>query len=103
MNAQPNSHDPELEGVWLSDIEDQATNQLVGSVKMGFTTDGELIYVIQEETSQIIKMIYWTDGNLLYTDQPSKPNVEVTRYLVEGNNLVLDYNGDITKFKRQRD
>jgi hypothetical protein len=68
---------------------------------MTFTADGKLIYDIQEETHQIINMVYWIEGDLLYTDQPSKPNVEVTRYVINGNNLVLDYNGDITKFKRQ--
>jgi hypothetical protein len=69
---------------------------------MVFTTDGKLIYSIDsEESTQIINLVYETFEDTLITDQPSAPKKEYTQYYFESDDLlVLDYDGDKTKFQR---
>jgi hypothetical protein len=94
--------DKQLEGVWISDSEDETTRNSVGNVTMTFTKDGKLFYEVHEgDKVQRMNMVYWTNGDTLYSDQPSSPRQESTKYKIENNgSLTLEYEGTITKFKR---
>ncbi|WP_419803437.1 hypothetical protein [Mucilaginibacter sp.] len=95
--------DKNLEGVWISDIKDEATISNIGNVLMTFTNNGKLIYEIMDgDKLQRINMVYWTSGDTLYSDQPSSPKQESTKYMFDNEDtLVLEFGGDKTKFKRQ--
>jgi len=90
----------QLIGNWLSDLHDAETNNAIGNVKITFTADGELIYVIcGDNKNQIIHMTYAVDGNILITDQPSHPHIERTEYFfINENTLVLKFNGEESRF-----
>jgi hypothetical protein len=96
--------DKRLEGTWVSDMQDKATRDNIGDVKMIFTSDGKLVYEINTgNTLQKINMIWWTEGDTLFTDQPSHPRQESTKYTFENDNntLVLEFEGEKTRFKRK--
>ena len=91
--------DSRLEGIWISDI----IHETVERTTMTFTKDGKLIYDIWNgEKIQRILMTYRTDGNIIYSNQPSHPKEEKTKYnFTDLNTLILDFEGEISKFKRQ--
>jgi len=97
------THDKKLEGIWLSDMQDDATKKSIGNVRLSFTKDGKLLYdIINSETIQKMNLIYWTSDGFLYSDQPSNPKQERTKYRFDNDGtLILDYRGDITRFKKQ--
>ena len=72
-------------------------------VTMAFTSDGKLIYSIQAgDKTQIINLVYEVSGNQIITDQPSNPRREITGFSFEPSGiLVLDYNGEKTRFTRE--
>ena len=71
---------------------------------MVFTNDGKLIYSIHTGgKTQVINMVYEVSGDQIITDQPSSPRREVSKFSFEPNGiLVLDYNGEKTRFIRER-
>ena len=97
MNNQP-SAGPTLIGRW---------NQ-VGSGNeestMVFTNDGKLIYSIHTgDKTQVINMVYEVSGDQIITDQPAHPRKEISKFYFEPSGiLVLDYQGEKTRFMRER-
>ena len=82
--------DSKLLGSWIA-----------GSTKMTFTPNGKLSYEINEnEKVSIINMTYELSGDIILTNQPSHPRIERTRYNITDNILTLDYNGEISKYKK---
>jgi hypothetical protein len=71
-------------------------------VTMSFGLNGELVYTIDtEEKTQFINLVFEISEDTLITDQPSAPQKEYTKFYFESDNLlVLDYDGDQTKFQR---
>ena len=71
---------------------------------MVFTNDGKLIYSIHEgDRTQVMNLVYEVSGDQIITDQPSNPRKEVTKFYFEPNGiLVLDYQGEKTRFARER-
>jgi len=71
---------------------------------MVFTNDGKLIYSIHTGgKTQVINMVYEVSGDQIITDQPSSPRREASKFSFEPNGiLVLDYNGEKTRFIRER-
>ncbi|MCI1267235.1 MAG: hypothetical protein LKG19_11735 [Saprospiraceae bacterium] len=79
-----------LLGSWIAD-----------SIKMTFTSNGKLIYEISENDKvSIINMTYELSGDIILTNQPSHPRTEKTRYDITDNILTLDFNGEISKYKK---
>jgi hypothetical protein len=73
------------------------------NVTMAFTSDGKLVYSIYAgDKTQVINMVYEVSGNQIITDQPSNPRREISRFSFEPSGiLVLDYNGEKTRFTRE--
>jgi len=71
---------------------------------MVFTNDGKLIYSIHtSDKTQVINLVYEVSGDRIITDQPSNPRKEITRFSFEPSGiLVLDHEGDKTRFMRER-
>ena len=94
--------DDRLFGVWVSDVNDEITKKAVGRTSMTFTEDGKLFYETTESGKiQRINMIYWTIGDIIFTDQLSNPREEKTQYsFLDKNKLILNFNGQITKFNK---
>jgi len=95
--------DKRLQGIWTSDLNDEATKQSIGDVTITFTEDGKLIYDTHEtDKTQRINMIYWTSGDTIYTDQPSSPRQDKTQYsFPDKDQLVLAFSGQLTKYKKK--
>ena len=70
---------------------------------MAFTSDGQLVYSVHDgDKTQVIYMVYEVSGNQVITDQPSNPRREISKFSFEpGGILVLDYNGEKTRFTRE--
>ncbi len=70
---------------------------------MIFTNDGKLTYLIHTgDKTQVINLVYEVSGDQLITDQPSSPKREITKFSFEASDvIVLDYNGEKTRFKRE--
>jgi hypothetical protein len=91
--------DSRLFGNWTSDQTDEITKQTLGDVTMTFTPTGELIYKIEQSNRvQIINMTFWTEGEYVISDQPSSPRKERTRFIFEDENLILEFEGQKTRF-----
>lgn len=73
-------------------------------ITMEFTNDGKLIYSIDTaDKTQIINMVYEVSGDQITTDQPSHPRKEISKFYFEPNGiLVIDYQGEKTRFTRER-
>ena len=71
-------------------------------VRMTFTSDGKLVYVIHEKGSdQIMNLVYRVAGNHLFTNQASEPREEKTLFSFDSDNhLILDYGGSKSCFVR---
>ena len=71
---------------------------------MAFTNDGKLIYSIHTgDKTQVINMVYEVSGDQIITDQPSNPRKEISKFYFEPSGiLVLDYQGEKTRFMRER-
>ena len=89
---------PSLIGQWRQ-IEPSSDAE---AVTMAFALNGELVYSIDtEEKTQIINLVYEVSDDTLITDQPSAPQKEYTKFYFEADDLlVLDYEGEKTKFQR---
>lgn len=71
-------------------------------VIMTFTNNGLLDYEIHSQDKiQIIKMTFRTENGLLVTNQPSHPIEEITKYRIHGSNLELNFNGELSEFRRK--
>ena len=70
---------------------------------MVFTNDGKLIYSIHTgEKSEVINMVYEESGDKIITDQPSNPRKETSKFYFEPSGiLVIDYQGERTRFTRE--
>ena len=97
INNQPDSG-PTLIGRWrqVGPVADEST--------MVFTNDGKLIYSIHTAgKTQIINMVYEVSGDQIITDQPSNPRKEISKFYFEPSGiLVVDYQGEKTRFMRER-
>lgn len=89
-----------LIGTWV--LVPAAPNMDVGSgVEMEFRADGTLDYVILGAgKKQIMKLRYRVDGNHIVTNQPSAPREERSRFWFVEDDLVLEYGGDQSRYKR---
>lgn len=91
--------DSRLFGNWRSDQTDEITKQTLGDVTMTFTPSGRLVYKIKEsEKVQIINMTFWTEGEYIISDQPSHPRKERIRFTIEDERLILEFEGEKTRF-----
>ena len=91
--------DSRLFGAWISDQADEITRQTLGDVTMTFTPSGELTYKIKEsDRIQIINMTFWTENDYIISDQPSSPRKERTRFVLEDDRLILEFEGQKTRF-----
>jgi hypothetical protein len=101
--SKKESNSPLL-GDWFSDLNDGRTASEMGDIKMSFNKNGNLIYEINEtDKKQIINLTFVIRGNKLITDQPSHPKKEETEfYFDEINRLVLKFQGEETRFIRER-
>jgi YD repeat-containing protein len=91
---------PPLVGKWRQITSNKETDG--EETTMVFTLDGKLIYSIDtDDRTQIINLVYETFGDTLITDQPSAPKKEYSQYYFESDDLlILDYDGEKTKFQR---
>ncbi len=73
------------------------------STSMLFTNDGKLIYSIRTGgKTQVINMVYEVSGDQIITDQPSHPQKAISKFYFEPSGiLVLDYQGEKTRFMRE--
>ena len=71
-------------------------------ITIAFGLNGDLIYSIDtEEKTQFINLVFEIFDDTLITDQPSAPQKEYTKFYFETDDLlVLDYDGEKTKFQR---
>lgn len=92
-----------LVGSWAIDPSDIQSIELYGNIKMSFTEDGNLIYLIEEKNKlQQINMVYEISGNLLITDQPSLPSKEETIFeILPDGRLKLFMNGQESIYVRE--
>ena|SRR5215203_2635770 len=97
MTNQANQN-PSLIGQWTQ-IEPPNDAE---EVTMAFGLNGELVYSIDtQEKTQIMNLVFEVSGDTLITDQPSAPQKEYTKfYFEDADSLVLDYDGEKTKFRR---
>ena len=87
--------DANLIGTWISDSSE------FPDTKMTFTSNGKLIYEINEsEKVSIMNLTYEIYNDMIYSNQPSHPRVEKTKYSISGDVLTLYYSGEISKYKR---
>ena len=97
MNNQP-SPGQTLIGRWrqVGPAADESTT-------MVFTNDGKLIYSIHTgDKIQVINLVYEISGDQIITDQPSNPRKEISKFYFEPSGiLVVDYQGEKTRFKRE--
>jgi hypothetical protein len=102
-NTKTHSMEPKLVGVWNSDENDETTKNTLGKVTMTFTNDGQLIYDIYDgDKIQKMNLTYRISGDTIISDQPSYPQEQRTKFKFEADDeLVLDFNGQRTKFNRQ--
>jgi hypothetical protein len=71
------------------------------SVLMEFFASGRLEYRTSEAgTVQIVNLTYRVEGNEIVSNQASAPREERTRYHFEEHVLVLNYQGEETRFAR---
>ena len=70
---------------------------------MVFTNDGKLVYSIHtRDKTEVFNLVYEVSGDQIISDQPSSPRKEITKFSFEPSGiLVLDYNGEKTRFKRE--
>lgn len=91
--------DSRLFGTWISDQTDEITQQTLGAVTMIFTSSGELTYKIKEsEKIQVINMTFWTENHYIVSNQPSSPRKERTRFILNDDRLILEFDGQKTRF-----
>ena len=91
-----NNIDERLIGCWVSESNETSKEQMI------FTKNGKLIYEITEnEKVGTINMTYEIQDNFIITDQPSNPKIEKTKFSIKEDLLILDYNGEITKFRKK--
>ena len=96
--------DSRLFGSWISDQTDETTARHLGDVTTTFTSSGLLTYKIKESDKvQIINMTFRTEEEYIISDQPSSPGKERTRYCVDSEKLILEFEGQETKFLKNAD
>ncbi|HEY0431135.1 MAG TPA: hypothetical protein VGC61_04930 [Pyrinomonadaceae bacterium] len=73
-------------------------------VTMTFASDGTLVYSIYSGAKTgVTNMVYEVSGNQIITDQPSHPRRETSTFSFEpGGILVIDHDGEKTRFTRER-
>lgn len=96
--------EPRLLGDWFSDLSDEKTAQTTGDVKITFEQNGKLTYEITAaDKKQYIFLTFYTKQNILITDQPSHPQIEETEfYFDEDNRLILKFDGDESRYLKNR-
>ena len=78
-----NPNNKMLIGTWISDPKDTESIRRFGNVKLHFTADGRLIYIIPgEEKDQKMFLTYRVENNILITDQPSVPREERANFRI---------------------
>ena len=97
-HSYPRTGDADLIGRWREVGPENEASTMV------FTEDGELIYSIHSgDRTEIINLVYEVSGDQLITDQPSSPRKEISKFYFEPNGiLVIDYQGEKTRFMRER-
>lgn len=96
--------DSRLFSSWISDLTDETTARHLGDVTMTFTSSGLLTYKIKESDKvEIINMTFRTEEEYIISDQPSSPRKERTRYCVDSEKLILELEGQQTKFLKSTD
>ncbi len=93
MGEQP-THSASLVGRWRRvALEDEVDPS--EEVTMVFTSDGKLVYIINDRDSKhIINLVCEVSGDSLMTDQRSEPKKEITKFFFESNDiLILEYGG----------
>lgn len=90
-----------LLGKWVIDPDDARRTE-IGDIRLDFSADGALTYVIRGlESDQIIKLRYRVEGAVLVTDQPSAPQIERTAFSLSPDGvLTLAFGGLACRFRR---
>jgi len=71
-------------GKWVVDPSDTPAVAEFGEVSMEFTTDGKLIYCVDDEKNVKVAFLkYWVEGRFIWTDQPSAPRREGTPFRID--------------------
>lgn len=80
--------------------------RLIGSwtsrgAEMVVRPDGTMDYIlVLPRKRQIMNLTYRLDGNCIISNQPSSPREDRTRFWFEGDELVLEYEGERTRYQR---
>ena len=100
---QNKNMETELIGTWISDMNDLATKNNIGNVRMTFTIDGKLIYEIHEAKKlQKMFMIYRINGDTIISDQPSEKTEQITKFkFINKDRLILEFEGLKTFYNRR--
>jgi hypothetical protein len=87
--------DSRLVGSWIADSTE------FNRTKVIFKRNGKLISEIYENDKTVImNLIFETNGDFIISDQPSHPKIEKTKYNIYGDLLIMDFEGEFTKYKR---
>ena len=99
-----NPNNKMLIGTWISDPKDTESIRRFGNVKLHFTADGRLIYIIPgEEKDQKMFLTYRVENNILITDQPSVPREERANFRIttDGKLEWECFNGSTVNYVRE--
>lgn len=91
-----------LAGAWVADETDKQALADFGDVLLEFKDNGELLYAIRGETTQLMLLHYHVEGSTIITDQPSAPRIEHTEFSLSADDiLTLAFGGTPYRFKRR--
>lgn len=87
--------DPYIIGTWI--LDDSINEKEI----VRFDGDGKMIYKIDiGEKFEVIRMVFETENGIIISDQPSKPKIAKTKYKIDSDTLILDHEGEISRFIR---
>lgn len=93
-----------LIGEWVISQDDMRSIRDLGHVMITFSDKGILTYkVLEEESDQVIIMTFEVYKDKIVTNQPSSPKIESTNFRFEKDTLILEFNGEESRFIRFKD